>query len=81
MIVSKIIQLEKSGDLKLLVSAGVIPVKVKYYYDIYRHYEKELDKNRLCNNCIMQSISNTSVEFKANERTVYRAIKMMQQND
>ena len=78
MIANEIKQLKESGKLKMFVSAGVIPVKVNYYFDIYNHYLNELDRNRRCNNCIMQSIYNTSEEFKTSESSVCRAIKLMQ---
>lgn len=79
MIADEIQELDKSGKLKLFLKAGVIPVRVKCQYDIFQFYKKELDKNVRCNDCIMQSISNTSEIFKVSERTVYTAIKAMKQ--
>lgn len=66
------------NKLKVLVSSGIIPVKVSTQLDIYCFYLQELDKNRKEKNCVIQSISNTAEEFKITDRSVYRAIKFIQ---
>jgi len=78
MIADEVKILKESGKLKQFISAGIVPLKVNYYYDIYSNYLKELDNNRRCNNCIMQSIGNTAEQFKISESSVCRAIRIMQ---
>ena len=77
MIADEIEYMDKNGKLKLFLKAGVIPVRVKCQYDIYRHYERELRLNKDRKDKIMQSVCNTSSAFKISDPTVFRAIKIM----
>lgn len=77
MIVNDIQKLNDSGDLKRFLKAGIISIKVKAYYDIYGHYLSELEANKDCKDCKMQSISNTGLVFGVCDVTVYKAIKTM----
>ena len=77
MIADDIQEMDKNGKLKTFLKAGVIPVKVKVYYDIFRHYQTELKANEKCKNCVTQSVSNTAVTFQVCDQTVYNAIKSM----
>ena len=60
-------------DFTILLKKGLIPISVlskKVYYEFY-------NKERLSNSK-MQSITNTSEEFKVSERTIYSAIRFME---
>ncbi len=78
MIADELREMDQSGQLKRLLKSGVIPVKVKIYYDIYRRYEIEYSQNLKCKNRVMQSVTNTSDAVKVCESTVFKAIKLMQ---
>jgi hypothetical protein len=78
MIVDELKKLQEENRLKLLVSKGIIPVKVLTQYEIYLYYLQELERNRRAKNCIMQSVSNTADKFKVIDRTIFRAIKFCQ---
>lgn len=77
MIVDEIFEMDKTGKLKLFLRTGVISLKVKCYYDIYRRYEVELKANKHLKDCIMQSVSNTANAFNVSDDTVFRAKKLM----
>ncbi|MES2397942.1 MAG: hypothetical protein V4549_18160 [Bacteroidota bacterium] len=77
MIADEIQEMDKSGKLKRFLKAGVIPVKVKFHYDIFRNYQAELEANKECKDCIMISVSNTATIFSVHDNTVRNAIKSM----
>lgn len=77
MIADEIKELDKSGKLKVLLRAGIIPVKVKCQFDIYNYFQVELFNNRNLKDSKMQSAENTATAFKVGTRTVWRAVKLM----
>lgn len=77
MVADEIKVMDESGQLKRFLKAGIVSIKVKAYYDMYRHYENELEANKKCSDCILQSTTNTSIVFNVCEKTVQRAIKAM----
>lgn len=74
MIVEKLNKLKDLGLFCELVKAGIIPIKVNYFLEIYNYYQVRLILN---NGLVMQSLTDTSMAFKCSESTVKRAIKMM----
>lgn len=78
MIVNEIKYLDDSGKLKMFLKAGVISIKIKVFYDIYNHYKKEFESNKGRSDRKMMSIENTSNALNVCDRTVYRAIKLME---
>jgi len=77
MIADELSELDKKGKLKLLLRAGVIPVKVKCQFDIYNYFQVELFNNRNLKHYKTQSAFNTAEVFKVDIRTVWRAVKIM----
>ena len=75
MIVEKLQTLKDMGLYSELVKAGVIPIKVNYFLEIYNYYNVRIVVNE---GKIMQSLTDTSMAFKCSESTVKRAIKLMQ---
>lgn len=76
MIVEKLNKLKDLGLFCELVKAGVIPIKVNYFLEIYNYYNVRIIVNE---GKIMQSLTDTSMAFKCSESTVKRAIKLMQE--
>lgn len=77
MIADELQELDKNGKLKMFLKAGIISVKVKCHYDIFRFYQNEMEANKKCNSCKMTSISNTAEMFRVCEKTVFNAISSM----
>ncbi len=74
MIVEKLNKLKDLGLFCELVKAGVIPIKVNYFLEIYNYYNVRIIVNE---GKVMQSLTDTSMAFKCSESTVKRAIKLM----
>lgn len=74
MISQQIQYLKDLGVYNDLVNVGVIPIKVNYFFEIFKYYNVRLVVN---NGLKMQSLTDTSEAFKCSESTVKRAIKLM----
>lgn len=74
MISQQIQYLKELGVYNDLVKVGVIPIKVNYFFEIFKYYNVRLVVN---NGLKMQSLTDTSEAFKCSESTVKRAIKLM----
>lgn len=67
-------KLKANGVYADFVKAGVIPLKINYFLEIYNYYCVRIIVNE---NKVMQSLTDTSMAFKCSESTVKRAIKLM----
>jgi hypothetical protein len=65
--------LEKRNLLDLLVKKGIVPITLAGHKLIYEVYLKEMKSNSKS-----QAITNTSIETKTPERTIYRIIAQME---
>lgn len=74
MIVDELEKLIESGTFKKLVNAGIVSVKVKMQYDIYKRY-CEISKVKTAN--VREIVWDVSDEFKVSESTVFLALKIM----
>jgi len=79
MIADKIEKLKETGLYPCLVKGGVIPIKVNFYFELYEHYKTRLAVNQSLRNARMQSLMDTSEDFKCCETTVSKAIRFMKQ--
>lgn len=67
-------RIENNMDFTILLKKGIIPLSVlskKCYYE--RYLQERLQTSK------MQSITNTSEEFRISQKTVYNAIKFMRE--
>ena len=65
--------LEKKNLLGVLITKGIVPLTLAGHKLIYEVYLKELKEN-----IKSQAITNTSIETKTPERTIYRIIAQME---
>jgi hypothetical protein len=68
-------QIEGVFGLNNLAKRGILPISVLVHKEIYLEYDKfiKLEYSK------MDAASLTAERFKVSERTVFRAIKMMEQ--
>ena len=66
-------RLHNTGELRNLVSSGLVSSNVILWRKIYHGYESEILKG----NVKTQAVENVSIVFGVDTRTVYRVIKRM----
>ena len=65
-------RIEDNLDFTIFLKKGLIPISILTKKVVYEFYMSERKTNSK-----MQSISNTSEEYKISEKTVYNAINFM----
>ena len=66
-------RLHNTGELRNLVSSGLVSSNVILWRKIYHGYESEILKGHVKT----QAVENVSIVFGVDTRTVYRVIKRM----
>lgn len=74
MIVNLLNDLETKGDLKRLLTCGLISPKVIFYREAYLRFRIHVDLHK---QSVSVAISEVAEELRVNERTVRRAISCM----
>lgn len=67
-------ELNKRGELKRLVQAGLMSTKVLLYYNIYLQVDKMKRTTKIC---MTDIVSRTSEQFQVSEKTIYLAYKKL----
>jgi hypothetical protein len=77
MIANRLQKLIESGDFKVLVAAGIIPISVESKLEIYLRYAeiRLADSTAKVRNIVLQ----VADEKRVSEATVYNALKFMRQ--
>lgn len=78
MVATTIKKLIESGDLKVLIAAGVVSPKVKTQYEIYERFTALLHPVKAGKKMrVSDLVFDVAEEFKTSEMSVYRALKAM----
>lgn len=67
-----IVELEKKGNLKPLIKAGILSTKVGFYYEIYLEYDKRKKTSKKTSSYIVDDLAEV---FNVSRQTIYKAIK------
>ena len=66
-------EMDRNGNLKLLLKRGLISIKTVIYYEICLEVDKQ---QRTTRKPRLQIITEVAEQFKTSERAVYRALKL-----
>jgi hypothetical protein len=77
--IEEIKELKELGIYSKLLRKGMLPSKINYHFEMYTQFQVRMIVNCGKKNCKTLSISETSDAFNCCERSVWNAIKTMEE--